>query len=154
MPSGAAIILPSLQANYLYFTSEYGNRERLKDALEFISRQIAEGDQIYLDYLFYDSGETQFYVSETAALYGLNVKNAELVTFASPEAIDPERNIWVLTRNVPAEVSNLDRSIMDQANLLAEFKARRGPEDNTIKVYFFTGASSPAQLPGFKGDPQ
>jgi hypothetical protein len=150
----AAIIFPSLQANYLYFTSEFGNRERLKEALQFISQRISQGDQIYLDYLFYDSEETRFYVSATAALYGLNVKDAELVTFNSPERIDPKRNIWLLTRNVPAEVSKLDESITKNTNLMAEFKANRGPDDNTIKVYRFAGESSSVQFTGLRDGAQ
>ena len=44
----AAVVLPSLQIDLLYFTSAHGNRDRLSEAMRFIGEHRAAGDRIFL----------------------------------------------------------------------------------------------------------
>lgn len=145
-----AVIVPSLQTNYLYYTIGHGNRDRLREAVQYIHQNIAAGDQIYLHYLFYDQESSQFYFKKTAEIFDLNFKKAEFITPKSPEDIDKEKKVWVLTIGQPISInpSNFDKWIVENTNLFAEFPAIRGSEDKTIRVYIHKPSSGRSILAG------
>ena len=132
-----AIILPSLQTDSMYFTSGYGNRDRLKEAVHYIKYRSSGDDKIFLLYFFENPDEAKFYFKTTANLDDFKIDDEQIIMPSTPEEIDFNKRIWVLTigKNIPPDATGFYKWITEHTNLVAEFKANRGPQDNTVKVY-------------------
>jgi mannosyltransferase len=136
-------ILPSLQANYLYFTSEYGYRDRLKEAMHFIDKQIAgsDNDQIFCAPTMFTPYDTEFYCNAIVRVENLAVNGRRLVASTSPDAVDLKRKTWFITfGRLPDKPNGLWKWITTNAQLRAEFQAHRGNQDLTTRVYFYPPA--------------
>jgi hypothetical protein len=140
---GAAIlgaaILPSLQNDYLYYTSGHGHRDRLTEAAQFIKDRSAAGDRFLLLGL-HNPEESTFYFQQTARLAGLNLDEQQFIRPEDPERLDMNQRIWVVTRRhaVTAGSTGFHRWISENARILAEFRSDLGAEDNTIRVYLYS----------------
>lgn len=133
----AATILPSLQTNFIYFTSDHGNRNRLQEAVHFIKDRSRVTDQILLLYIFENSEEAKFYFNTIAGLLDFHIDDERLIVPDTPEDIDLTRKVWVVTigESLTSDATGFFRWVANQASLVAEFEANRGPEDNSVKVY-------------------
>ena len=137
-----AIILPSLQTDYLYFSTGYGHRDRLNEAIEYIRDRKLEGDQIlWLSALRYPE-EPLFNFKTSARLAGLSLKKDQIILPASPQDIDLSKRIWVVGwHRVPPDATGFDKWISDHTRLVAEFNAHKGPIDHSIRVYLHSPES-------------
>lgn len=133
----AATILPSLQTDFIYFTSDHGNRNRLKEAVRFIKDRSQVNDQILLLYIFENPKEAKFYFNTIARLADFQIRNEQVIVPSKPEEIDSNNRIWVVTiaESIPSDATGLFKWVTDHSSLVAEFEANRGPEDNTVRVY-------------------
>jgi hypothetical protein len=137
----AAIVLPVLQNSYLYFTSDYGNRDRFNEAIQFIKQRRNKDDK-FMHLALYSHTEGDFYFRTTAAVEGLNLEEAQIIQPSSPAEIDLRQRIWVVTnRAMSPNATGLRKWLADHARLQAEFPASRGPQDQTIRVYLHTPES-------------
>lgn len=134
-----AILLPSLEADFFYFTSGYGHRDRLHEAVQFMKPQMLPDDQVWIQSLA-NATEVKFYFQTVADLAGLELKDAQLIRPSAPNEIDLSRRVWVVTRNrsILPQTKGLLRWISDHTHVIAEFPANRGPEDNTIRLYLYS----------------
>jgi hypothetical protein len=140
-----AAILPSLQNDYLYYTSGHGHRDRLTEATRFIKDRAASGDRFLLLGL-HNPEESTFYFRKTARLAGLRLEEQQFIRAENPDEIDLGQRIWVVTRRhaVTAGSTGFHRWISDHARILAEFPSDLGAEDNSIRVYVYSPKDSQA----------
>lgn len=131
------IILPSLQTDFMYFTSGYGNRNRLREAVHYIKYRSSSDDQIFLLYFFENPEEGKFYFKTIADLSDFNLKDEQFIVPSVPEEIDLTKKVWVLTigKSILPNAAGFYKWLTDYSNLVVEFRASRGPEDNTVKIY-------------------
>jgi hypothetical protein len=135
-------ILPSLQAGYLYFTSDHGYRDRLKEAIQLIKQQKFDEDQIFLPGL-YNPEDTRFYFTSEASLEDMHITDEQLVVSGLQRDLDLKRRTWIITMgSLPANPNGYWKWIAEETHLSAEFEARRGNQDQTIKVYFYSPEKS------------
>jgi uncharacterized membrane protein len=141
-----ALIAPSLEEDYVYFTSGAGNREPWNTALSFARSRLGEGEEILgVDraLLFYLIGPTR---ATRADMHKPTIDAAEL-----------ERGVpvWILVRRrVVAESlrqaadgkrhgddnsnDRFDESwLAAHAVLVREFPAEFGLKDRTVQVYYY-----------------
>jgi mannosyltransferase len=131
-------ILPSLQTDYLYFTSEHGYRDRLKEAIQLIKQQKLDNDHFFLPGL-YSAEDTRFYFTSEASLQNMHITDKQLVVSESQGDLDLKKRTWIITMgSPPANPNGYWKWIAEEAHLSAEFEARRGNQDQTIKVYFYS----------------
>jgi Dolichyl-phosphate-mannose-protein mannosyltransferase len=138
----AVALLPSLQANYLYFTSEYGYRDRLREAMHFIDKQIAgsDNDQVFCAPTMFTAFDTEFYCKAIAQVEKINLVDRRL-TAVVPDTLDAKKRTWLVTfGHVPSHPDGLWKWITMNAQLRAEFQAHRGTEDLTTMVYLYPPA--------------
>jgi hypothetical protein len=131
-----AVLLPSVQTDYEYFTQGHGYRDRLDEAVYFIEDRRNPEDQILF---LHDFGheESVFYLRETAGLAGCSIVDEQIIQPGSPEDLALDERIWVLTvgRPIPPGASGFLKWISEHTEVMAEFTAKRGPQDNTVRVY-------------------
>jgi hypothetical protein len=132
-------ILPSLQSDYLYYTSGHGHRDRLTEAVQFIKDRSAAGDRFFLLGL-HSPEESTFYFQQVARLAGLQLEEEQFIRAEDPDKLDLDQRIWVVTRkhSVPAGSTGFHRWISENARILAEFRSDLGADDNSIRVYFYS----------------
>ena len=133
-----SLVLPSLQSDYLYFTSAYGYRDRLREAIQFISNQKLNNDQFFPLSLYPTSYQNDFYFKTVAHLEGLNIMDEDLILSSSKDDIDLKRRAWILTGSQLSRKSESHKWVSENAHLLAEFRVVRGNEDHGIKVFLYT----------------
>ena len=133
-----SLVLPSLQSDYLYFTSAYGYRDRLREAIQFISNQKLNNDQFFPLSLYSTSYQNDFYFKTVAHLEGLNIMDKDMILSSSKNDIDLKRRVWILTRSQLSTKSESHKWVSENAHLLAEFRVVRGNEDHGIKVFLYT----------------
>jgi hypothetical protein len=140
MAMSFAIIIPSMQTDYLYFTSGYGHRDRLDEAIELITERRLEGDKVLFLKALSRPKEPVFNLKARARLLGSIFNDDEIIIPKSPRDIDLSKRIWVITirRDIGGDPKGFLRWIRDHTNLVAEFRANRGPLDNSVKVYLHT----------------
>jgi uncharacterized membrane protein len=133
----AAIILPSLQTDFMYFTSSHGNRDRLKEAVQYIKDRSTGDEQIFPLYLFENPVEAKFYFQTMANLEDFRLDDEQIIFPSVPEEIDLTKKTWVVTigKSIPPNATEFYKWIADYTNLVAEFTANKGPENNTVKVF-------------------
>jgi len=136
-----AVMIPSLQSNYLYFTSGYGHRSRLDDAMEFIGNRLSDNDKVFLVKGKRHPEERRFNLKLRGRLLGFKLEDDQFIFPLSPEQIDLGERIWVITigREIKKNPKGLFRWIRDHTQFLAEFRASRGPFDNSVRVYLQKG---------------
>lgn len=132
-----AVALPALQTDYLYFTTGFGNRDRLKEAMKYIKELSTPDDKIFPLYVFENPVEAQFYCQTTARLSGFDIEDEQFLFPERPEDLDLDQRIWVVSigKPVPPYPTGFYKWVADHTHLLAEFKAWRGPQDNTVRVF-------------------
>jgi uncharacterized membrane protein len=132
-----SLALPSLQSTYLYFTSAYGYRDRLREAVQFIKSQKLDNDQFFPLSLYPTSFQNDFYFKTVASLEGLNITDEELILSSSKYDIDSKRRTWILTGSQFSSNNESHKWVSENAHLLAEFRVVRGNEDYGIKVFLY-----------------
>jgi hypothetical protein len=133
-------MLPALQADYLYFTSEYGYRDRLREAMQFIKERTADAgnDQVFCVPTMFNAYDTQFLCQAMARVESMSLIAQQLIAPSSPGELDLRRKIWAVTLGrVPGNPQGFWKWLADNAHLVAEFGARRGNQDQTTKVYLY-----------------
>jgi hypothetical protein len=133
-------MLPALQANYVYFTSEYGYRDRLREAMQFIEKRTADAgnDQVFCVPTMFTASDTQFLCQAMARVENMDLIAQQLIAPSSPGELDRRRKIWAVTLGrVPENPKGFWKWLADNAHLVAEFGARRGNQDQTTKVYLY-----------------
>jgi uncharacterized membrane protein len=133
-----SLILPSLQSSYLYFTSGYGYRDRLREAVHFIKIQKLNNDQFLPFSLYPTSYQNDFYFKTVAHLEGLIIKDEDLILSSSKDDIDLKRRAWIMTASHISRNNESNKWILENAHLLAEFRATRGDQDYGVKVFLYT----------------
>lgn len=133
----AGIALPAIQTDFTYFTAGYGNRNRLKEAVSYVKSRNNSGDQIFLLYFFKTPEEGKFYFDTIAKLDDFYIDDKNYIFPNQPDEIDLSRRIWVLTigKNILPNSTGFYKWIAENTNIAAEFNARRGPDDNSVRVY-------------------
>jgi mannosyltransferase len=132
-----SLVLPSLQSTYLYFTSAYGYRDRLREAVQFIKNQKLDNDQFFPLSLYSTSFQNDFYFKTVTYLEGLNITDEELILSSSTDGIDLKRRTWILTGSQLSRKDESHKWISENAHLLAEFRVVRGDQDHGIKVFLY-----------------
>jgi mannosyltransferase len=133
----AATVLPSLQSDYLYFTTEHGYRDRLKEAINYVKNEISRDDIVFVSSGF-SAFDTRFYWTSVANLEGLQINEDQLVTSSWLESLDHGKRVWVITiGQLPGDSDRFFRWIAESTHLLAEFTAHRATQDQSIKVYLY-----------------
>jgi hypothetical protein len=141
---GLAIIgctaLPSLQTDHLYFGAGYGNRDRLGEAITFFKDHYSPNDLIFPLSFFRNQEEAIFYFKNTSEFIGLNLNDEQFIFPRSPEDINPGKRMWIFTigKSIPPKATGFYKWISDKTRLFVEFKANKGPDDNTVRVYLHT----------------
>ncbi len=131
----AIVILPSLQSDYLYYTSYYGNRGRLKEAIHFLKKHRLE-DDYFLPYAIHIK-KTEFVFKHVAAIEGLDIANEKLLSTV-PERFAADQRIWIVTfKRMPKNAKGFDKWLAEHTHIFAELKANWGPADYTVKVYLY-----------------
>lgn len=132
-----ALVLPSLQTDFTYFTYGYGNRDRLKEAVYYIKDHISPEDQILFLHFFNTSKERNFYVKTMAELADFTLEDERFIVPSVPGELDLSRRIWVLTigTSLAPPATGFYKWIAVHTSLVAEFEARKGPKDSTVKIY-------------------
>lgn len=133
----AATILPSLQTDFTYFTTGYGNRDRMREAAELIRDQFQEDDRIFLLYVFENPEEAKFFFKTIAELSDFHPKDEQFIWPETPAEIDLNKRIWVVNtgNTIPPDATGFYKWVADNASLITEFNAYRGPLDNSVKIY-------------------
>ena len=130
-------ILPSVQTDYLYFTSEYGYRQRSREAFQYVKKRIAKDDQLFVAGI-YPPYEQRFYAESLMRVEGIDINDGQLITTNLPETLDLGKRTWVITLGRAAEdPEGFRKWIAEHTRLLAEFPARRGAQDQTLKVHLY-----------------
>jgi mannosyltransferase len=130
-----AAIFPSLQADYLYFTSEYGYRDRLNEAIHYMKNDFSSEDLLFVNTGFspYDS---RFYCTSVASLAGMKINADQLIASSWLDSIRQSKRVWVITiGRSPGHRDEFWQWIAQNTRLVAEFSARRATQDQTVKVY-------------------
>jgi predicted membrane-bound mannosyltransferase len=128
-------ILPALQTGYLYFTSEYGYRDRLNEAMQFVSnhRSDSDRDQIVCLPTMFTVHDTEFYCNATAQVQKVALDAPQFVAPGSPEELKGTKATWLITwGGLPV------KWMAKNARLRAEFRASRGNQDLTTKVFLYS----------------
>jgi hypothetical protein len=134
-------ILPSLQGGYLYFTAEYGYRDRLREAIKFVhsNMSVSDNDQIFCIPATFTPIETEFYCKAIARVEKMDLIEERFIAPSSTANLDLEKRIWLVTLGrLPQNHQGFWKWVSQNAQLLAEFEARRGTEDLTTKVYIYS----------------
>jgi len=108
--------------------------------MHFIDKQIAGSDneQIFCAPTMFSPYDTEFYCSAIARVENLAVNGSRLVASTSPDAVDLKRKTWFITfGRLPDKPNELWKWIITNAQLRAEFQARRGNQDLTTRVYLY-----------------
>lgn len=129
--------LPSLKADYLYFTTGHGNRDRLNEAIQFIQEKWRPTDRIFPLYFFQNFDYTQLYLKTTATLVNLELADEHILKPETVEDLDLNKRIWVVSIGKPLlpNSSGFYKWVSQKTNMAAEFQARKGPKDNSVRVY-------------------
>ena len=126
----------TLQSNYFYYTSYYGNRGRLKEAIPYLKANHLPTDS-YMPYGLH-AVKNHLTLSQTAKLEGFDIPDANIID-PSLNAMPAHGRIWILTLNhMRPNSTGLRRWMSDQAHLMAEYPANLGPQDYTLKIYLYT----------------
>ncbi len=137
----ALLLLPSLQTNADYFGPGWGNRDRLHEALRFIDEKAAQGDLVVPIYLFKDPVETRFYLRGVARVHGIELDSTRIFVPSAEEDLRSLPRAWAITigKVMPPEQPHIYRWLATSARLVTEFPARRGAQDNSVRVYLHEG---------------
>ena len=129
--------IPSLKTDFLYFSSGYGNRDRLTEAVQHIQQKWHPTDQIFPLYFFPNPERAQDYLKTTAELIDFHIEDEQILFPETPEELDRERRIWVVTigKPLPPNSTGFYEWVSLKTNMVAEFKANKGPKDNTVRIY-------------------
>jgi hypothetical protein len=131
------VVLPSLQTDYLYFTSEYGYRHRSKEAFQYIKKRMAKDDQVFVAGV-YPAYEERFYAKSLIRSEGIDINDGQLIT-SSLDRLDLKKRAWVVTlARAPENPEGFQKWIAETAHLSAEFPTRRATQDQTLKVYLYS----------------
>jgi hypothetical protein len=134
-------MLPALQANYLYFTSEYGYRDRLREAMDFIEERTSDAgnDQVFCVPTMFTAYDTEFLCKALARVENMDLIAQQLIAPNSPEEFDLRKKIWAVTfGGWPGNPQGFWKWLIDNAHVVAEFGARRGNQDQTTKVFLYS----------------
>ncbi len=131
------VAIPSLKTDFLYFSSGYGNRDRLTEAVQHIQQKWHPNDQIFPLYFFPNSERAQDYLKTTAELIDFQITDEQILFPETPAELDQERRIWVVTigKPLPPNSTGFYEWVSLRTNMVAEFKANKGPKDNTVRIY-------------------
>ena len=131
------VAIPSLKTDFLYFSSGYGNRDRLTEAVQHIQQKWHPTDQIFPLYFFPNPERAQDYLKTTAELIDFQIEDEQILFPETPEELDRERRIWVVTigKPLPPNSTGFYEWVSLKTNMVAEFKANKGPKDNTVRIY-------------------
>ncbi len=132
-----AAVLPSLEADFLYFKAHHGNRDRLQEAVQYIHDIGNETDKIMLLYVFENPEEAKFYFGTIAKLNKWEIAEDRYIFPEKPEEIDINERIWVVSigKTIAPYATGLYKWVSENANLVTEYQASRGINDNTVNVY-------------------
>src|SRR5262249_533219 len=113
-------MLPALQANYLYFTSKYGYRDRLREAMQFIKERTVDAgnDQVFCVPTMFNADDTQFLCKAMALAENMGLIAQQFIAPSSPGELDRRRKIWVVTLGrVPGNPNGFWKWLADNAHL-------------------------------------
>jgi hypothetical protein len=133
-------LIPSMQASYLYYTSEHGYRDRLKEAMQFVNKNISmsDRDQIFCVPTMFSPYDAEFYCKALAQLEKMSLKEA-FIAPTSTAGLDRSKRVWLVTLGrLPQNDDGFWKWISENAQLLAEFGSYRGNQDVTTKVYLYS----------------
>jgi hypothetical protein len=133
----AALVVPALQINLTYYTTDHGNRNRLQEAVSYLKERSTKNDAIMPLYFFANPEEGKFYMEKTADILNYHIDDSNYIFTDDPTQIDRSNRIWILTigKYIQPGASGIYKWITDSARLIAEFEARRGPDDNSVRIY-------------------
>ncbi len=131
------VAIPSLKTDFLYFSSGYGNRDRLTEAVQHIQQNWHSNDQIFPLYFFPNPERAHDYLKTTADLINFEIEDEQILFPETPEELEQNRRIWVLTigKPLPPNSTGFYEWVSLKTNMVAEFKANKGPQDNTVRIY-------------------
>jgi hypothetical protein len=131
------MILPSLQTDYLYFTSEHGYRHRTQEVFQYIKKRMTKDDQLIVAGVYPDH-EERFYAEHLIRAERIDIDDRQLIT-SSTESIDLKKRAWIVTLGRALEnPEGFRKWIAENAHLSAEFPTRRAVQDQTLKVYLYS----------------
>lgn len=131
-----ACMMPSLQAAYLYYGQGYGHRDRLDEAIAYLKERVGETDRIVIITGGAYARDALFNFKMNARVAGWEIADEQL-SIPSDGKTDGMERIWVVGRNhnLGGHPKDFDRWIAEHSRLVAEFRANRGPEDNSVRIY-------------------
>jgi hypothetical protein len=139
------MILPSLQTDYLYFTSEYGYRHRTQEVFQYIKKRMTKEDQLVMAGV-YPGYEERFYAESLIRAERMDINDRQLIT-SSIENLDLKKRAWIVTLGRAVEnPEGFRKWIAEKAHLAVEFPTRRGIQDQTLKVYLYSPPSLPVSI--------
>ena len=109
----------------------------MREAAELIRDHFQEDDQIFLLYVFENPIEANFFFKTIAELSDFHPKDEQFIWPETPEEIDLNKRIWVVNtgNTIPPDATGFYKWLADNASLITEFNAYRGPLDNNVKIY-------------------
>ncbi len=147
-----ALIAPSLQEDYIYFTSGQGNREPWHDALTFVRSRLGEGERV-------------LGMDRTLQFYLIGPDRATRAQMGRPKIevreLEEGGPAWILVRRrvvaeslrqaTGGEVGGkeppanriVNRWLPAHAALIREFPAEFGLKDRTVQVYHYRPPGKP-----------
>jgi mannosyltransferase len=129
------ILLPSLQAGYIYFTSGHGYRNRLKEAMQFVERNLSSPE----DRIYCPGAPCQL----LAQMDRMGIDDRMFITSNVPVNGDLANRIWVLVAGgVSAEPQGEWKWILDNTQLVSEFDSRVGTFDQSVHVFLHSPSAS------------
>jgi hypothetical protein len=147
-----ALIAPSLQEDYVYFTSGHGNREPWHDALSFVRSRLGEGERVLA-------------MNRALKFYMIGPERATRAQMARPKIevreLEEGGPVWILVRRrvvveslrqatggkvggkEPPANRIVDRWLPAHAALIREFPAEFGLKDRTVQIYYYRPPGKP-----------
>jgi hypothetical protein len=129
------IILPSLQADVIYFTSGHGYRNRLKEGMQFVERNLSSpGDRIFCP------GAP---CKVLAQMDNMGLGDGRFIDSDVPGEGDVAGRIWVVVAGaVPGEPQGAWKWILENTRLVSKYDSRVGNFDQSVHVFLHSPAGS------------